>query len=391
MKFCALPAHSTRPRSFSRPCLAFLGDEVNDKSRWRLQDSTNRSILTNKHNGVVLRCVGSDPKRVHGRFPAVTFADELAQWMPSTIPSMLSVLQTAAGKIPGARIIYLGTRADSPEHEWERLLNGGLEYAQIHAAKETDSPFARSTWKKANPGLDYLPDLEAAIRREAKRAKQDPAALASFKALRCNMGVSDTVEAVLLAASTWREIEVETPPVGEEFVCGIDLGQNRAMSAAAAYWPDSGGLDCFAVFPETPHLLDRGRADGVDRLYVRCAERGELIQAGLKVSDVGELLEEVLRRWGTPKALVVDRWREAELRQEMAEIELRCPGGGARYGLPSRRPGRAGVPGRLSGRVRPSGQKPADALCHVRRTRHHRPGWQCQVSEGRSGQAAACP
>ena len=93
------------------------------------------------------------------------------------------------------------------------------------------------------------------------------------------------------------------------------------MSAAAAYWTDTGGLEAFAVFPETPSLHDRGMADGVDRLYLECAERGELLQAGLKVSDLGALLEETLRRWGPPSAIVCDRWREAELRQELVKVE----------------------------------------------------------------------
>ena len=136
-----------------------------------------------------------------------------------------------------------------------------------------------------------------------------------------NQGVSDTVENVLLDADVWREIETEGLDQGGQYVLGLDLGQNAAMSAAAAYWTDTGGLEAFAVFPETPSLHDRGMADGVDRLYLECAERGELLQAGLKVSDLGALLEETLRRWGPPSAIVCDRWREAELRQELVKVE----------------------------------------------------------------------
>lgn len=111
------------------------------------------------------------------------------------------------------------------------------------------------------------------MKRESKRARKEPQALASFRALRLNMGVSDVVENVLLSADVWREIEAETPPVGRQYVLGLDLGQSAAMSAAAAYWTDTGGLDAFAVFPQEPHLLDRRRADGVDRLYVECFNR----------------------------------------------------------------------------------------------------------------------
>lgn len=115
---------------------------------------------------------------------------------------------------------------------------------------------------------------------------------------------------------------MEEPECAGPYVLGIDLGQNAAMSAAAAYWMETGGLEAFAVFPEIPDLLERGRQDGVDRLYLECAERGELLQEGARVSDVGALLVEVRGRWGTPAAIVCDRWREAELRQCLEAVKF---------------------------------------------------------------------
>ena len=47
------------------------------------------------------------------------------------------------------------------------------------------------------------------------------------------------------------------------------------------------------------------------------ARRGELIVRGERVSDIGAMLREAQRRWGKPVAIVCDRWREAELRQEL--------------------------------------------------------------------------
>ena len=48
--------------------------------------------------------------------------------------------------------------------------------------------------------------------------------------------------------------------------------------------------------------------------------RGELMVAGLRVSDVPSLLDEALTRWGRPAAVVADRWREAELREACETI-----------------------------------------------------------------------
>ena len=94
------------------------------------------------------------------------------------------------------------------------------------------------------------------------------------------------------------------------------------MSAAAAYWIDSGALGFVrSASRKTPRPTGtRDCQDGVDRLYVECAERGELIQAGQRVSDIPALLVEVRSRWGTPAAIVCDRWREAELRQSLEAL-----------------------------------------------------------------------
>ena len=54
------------------------------------------------------------------------------------------------------------------------------------------------TIRKANPSLDHLPSLKARILEEREEARHDPDALASFKALRLNMRVSDVDRAVLL-------------------------------------------------------------------------------------------------------------------------------------------------------------------------------------------------
>ena len=76
------------------------------------------------------------------------------------------------------------------------------------------------------------------------------------------------------------------------------------------------------MFPEVPTLGERGLGDGVGNLYQRMAERGELVQAGRRVSDIPALLAEALSRWGKPVAIVADRWREAELRQHLEAIRF---------------------------------------------------------------------
>ena len=115
--------------------------------------------------------------------------------------------QNRTRKVPGSRLIALGTRPANPQHWFTRMLDGGAAYSQTHAASPTDPKFQFRTWLKANPSLEHLPSLLAEIRSEAADAKKDPAMLAAFESLRLNLGTSDTVERVLLAAGTWERIE----------------------------------------------------------------------------------------------------------------------------------------------------------------------------------------
>ena len=290
------------------------------RGRFRIQDSANRATITDRETKAMVRVLGSDPRRLHGLAPRLMLFDEIAQWPPERLEPMLAALKTSRGKIAGSKALWLGTRPDTPDHPFQKALDGGVRYSQVHAASKEDKPFQRRTWKRANPGLDNLPDLEAVIKEEAADAKRDGSALQSFMSLRLNQGLSDVVERVLLSPGVWTEIEIdEVVEQDGGHILGLDLGQNAAMSAASAYFP-SGQLDAFACFPRVPSLQKRGLADGCGNAYLEMAKRNELIIMGERVSDIAELLRESRRRWGDPVAITCDRWREAELIQELEAV-----------------------------------------------------------------------
>ena len=292
--------------------LAFMGDKLRDKRRWKVWDTCQQARIEDRVTGSRVRCIGSDPRRAHGLAPVLVLADEPAQWPPTTAEAMVAALRTAAGKQPQSRFVALGTRPADSQHWFGKMLNGGGDYAQCHAARPDDPKFRKQTWRRANPSLDHMPDLLAAIKREAEHARRDPSLLASFEALRLNLGTSDVEVSALLAASTWMGIEGEAARAGA--CCwGIDLGTNAAQSAVAAFWPETGRLEVLAAFPSEPTFAERGLRDGVGRLYDECARRGELISCGGAAVDVAALLREALQRFGRPAALASDRWRAAEL------------------------------------------------------------------------------
>ena len=332
----AVASSFSQSRIIFEDVLAFLRarHDLSDRTIWRTQDSENRAMVEYRPTGARVRTIGSDPSKAHGLRPALVLADEPAQWDSAKRDRMLAAIRTGLGKVPRSKMICLGTRPSDEGHWFSKMLEDGgtATYSQCHGVDPDDSPFRISTWRKANPSMDHLPSLLAEIRDEAKLAKKDPSMLASFKALRLNMGVSDTEQATLLDAATWAEIEGEAPRNGKAY-WGVDLGTTAAMSAVAAYWPATGRLECLSAFPSEPTLGERGLRDGVGMLYSEGNKLGELIQTGGAAVDVSELVRAAATRFGPPTAIAADRWREGELRDALkaarvplARLELRGMG-----------------------------------------------------------------
>ena len=259
--------------------IAFMGAKLDDRQRWKTWDTAQQARIEDRKTGARVRCIGSDPRRAHGLAPVLTLADEPSQWPETTGEKMVAALRTAAGKQPHSRFVALGTRPADVEHWFAKMLAGGADYAQSHAAGPDDPKFQRRTWAKANPSMGAMPDLLKAIQNEARQAKLDPALLASFDSLRLNLGTEDASVMTLLDAGLWQAIEGEAERSGS-CTWGIDLGTSAAQSAVACYHPTTGRLEVLSAFPAEPNLAKRELRDGAGRLYSECHRRGELLTLG---------------------------------------------------------------------------------------------------------------
>ena len=295
--------------------LRHLASFLGERPHLRIFDHHGRQEAVNDRNGCRVVCKSSDPRRMHGLAPALIVCDELAQWGPRA-DDMVDACRTSLGKIPGSRMVCIGTRADSDDHAFSRLLKSA-DYAQVHAARDGDPPFQARTWRRANPSLDHMPDLLAAIRAEAAVCRMDETQLPGFRQLRLNAGTPGHVANMLLDADVWSGIEGEAEASGPH-ILGVDTGSTASMSAMAAFWPETGRLDAMACFPGIPSLRRRGIRDGIGHAYERMQADGDLMTAGGHVSDVSAMLAAGLARWGTPAAIVCDRWREGDLRDALA-------------------------------------------------------------------------
>lgn len=305
--------------------LGFMGSKLRDRGRWRSCNTQNAAYIENRSTGARVRCIASDPRRAHGLAPVLVLADEPAQWPESTADRMYAALKTSLGKVPGSRLMALGTRPATGGHFFSKLLDGGADYSQEHSAPAGSPIGQRRTWERANPSLPHMPNLERAIRAEAREAAADPSLLPAFEALRLNMGVSDARESVLVDARTWEAAEGEAEAAGP-YVLGLDMGGSVSWSAAAAYWPESGRLGGVAVTGDDPPLSERAKRDGVDPArYEALSASGELVTAPGKVPPPTAILGEALERWGVPALIVCDRWRLGEVSDAMTAARLPVP------------------------------------------------------------------
>ena len=176
-------------------------------------------------------------------------------------------------------MLAIGTRPADDRHWFAGLLDGGADYAQAHVG--TGEPYRRRTWEQANPSLrsPAFAPLLAAYRAEAKRAKVDAGAAARFRALRLNLGSSETVSDTFVSLgrlASVRRARAPPPREGHRASWGWTWAGSASLTAASAYWPATGRLEAWVACGAQPDLWERGRADGCGGLYVDLARRGEL-------------------------------------------------------------------------------------------------------------------
>ena len=300
--------------------VAFMGNKLDDKRRWKVWDTAQQARIEDRQTGARVRCVGSDPRRAHGLAPVLVLADEPSQWPETTGEKMVAALRTAAGKQPHSKFVALGTRPARADHWFAKMLNPAAgRYSQVHAADDADDIGNPAEWIKGNPSMLHMPDLRRAIQAEAEQAQHDPALLASFRALRLNLGTSETADRdMLISAELWAELLKlpEAPPEGRR-IWGCDLGGASAMSAICCVW-GTGRLQSVAMVGREPDLQSRALRDGAGDLYQTAYDTGELLISNKRIPNIQQLFEEAEARFGgRPDALVVDRWRLAELRDAL--------------------------------------------------------------------------
>ena len=281
---------------------------------WRVTNNNQACEISYLPDRKKIKVIGSDPKRAHGLAPTMVICDEPAQWPANFGQAMVSALTTAMGKQGSELMIALGTRPADPDHWFQRWLDGEADIGIAYSAKETEDFMSDEAFMLANPSAPYMPSIIKAGLSERDTAFNSEDMLASYKALRLNMGLNDVKAESVVSIEDWQKCETGAlPPKEGPCVWGVDLGGGAAMSAIAGYWPQTGRLEVAAAFPDYISLEDRGRKDNVGDRYRQMALRGELFTTPGRIVEVPALIREAYKLFGVPAVVCADRWKANEL------------------------------------------------------------------------------
>ena len=295
--------------------------------RWRINDSINKVSIKDLDTGAKMRCIASDPKRVHGITGGVLFiCDEVAQWPPTISEKMREALVTAQGKHPGSRLLAIGTKPTFKDDWFSKMLDQEIAgiYRQLHTAEGASGEelFNERTWEKANPSLNKFPSLLQAIKSEAKRARKDETERQSFKTLRLNMGGDDAIENYLLDPESWESIEGDAPPEGEK-VWGVDLGTSKSFSCISCAW-ESGRMEVIAAAGDNPSIENRATNDNCPPdFYKKMVAHKELYVMPGRVINLADFIDIAVQRFGQPEhGIICDSWRIDEFQDAASASSL---------------------------------------------------------------------
>ena len=236
---------------------------------------------------------------------------------------MWDALRGSLGKLPGQRLVLIGTRAPAETASWwPSLLDGGSGPGTHVTVQSAPDALAWDSWpaiKAANPLALHNPSLRKTILRERNDARRDASQRPAFEAYRLNRQV-DVYRDVLITAEAWKAVEGRAvrPREGRPLV-GLDLGSERSWSAAWALY-QNGRSECFALCPGIPDLAERERQDAQPRgLYRKLVADGTLlVDEGKRVSRPQILIDHLVQQGIQPAAIFCDLFLLGSLRDSVA-------------------------------------------------------------------------
>ena len=277
-------------------------------------------------DGALLSILASDKATGHAIGCDVAVIDEAGLLDENRRGLWNAILSSVSGR--DGRLLAISIRGHGPMFSElaERAGSPGVYWTE-YAAPDGCALDDQAAWNAANPGLALGIKSLGYMRDAARRAIAVPADASLFRAYDLNQPLNPSKESIC-QPTDWLACErEELPPRDGACVVGFDLGGSSSMTALAAFWPMSGRLEVWGAFPDTPDLLERGRADACGNLYERQAERGEITTYPGRVTPVADFLRDCGNRLAGEHVLAAgaDRYRRSEAEDALEGAGLDWP------------------------------------------------------------------
>jgi phage terminase large subunit-like protein len=224
---------------------ALAHEELRERLVFRIFNKTAEDTET----GSTFAALSADHRKAHGLSPTFAIADEVAQWRGR---ELLDALRTGMGAHAEPLLLAISTRSPDPDNPLEELLRYGEEaddptFASFVWSAPVDAdPWAKATWKEANPGLGDFRSL-ADVELQAKQAMRLPSLESAFRAYVLNQPVG--VDQRFIGPRDWDACAGTAEAVGRCYG-GLDLSSGaNDLTAFSLYWPETGLLRCWGFIP----------------------------------------------------------------------------------------------------------------------------------------------
>ena len=305
-----------------RTCFKILRQMIEggpDALDYRISESPNSCSVRHVASNTRVSVIAASGKATLGLVGCpYVIADEPGSWEIDAGAAVWDALATALGKpLSPLRLFCIGhlaPKATAAGHWYFDLVHKGTRGRTWVAFLQADP----AKWERASeirrcsPLSWRFPASRAKLLEERDDAISDTAAKAAFWSYRLNIPTEDAA-AVLLTVEDFQLIGArDVPPRVGRPIVGIDLGMNRAWSAAVAVWVN-GRVEAVAVTPGIPDVAKQERRDRVPKgTYQALVDAGILhVADGLRVPTAAHVAK-LIRPWRA-RAIYLDRFRADEL------------------------------------------------------------------------------
>ena len=309
----------------ARIVFRFCREALEPLGGYRFVDASNRVGIVHVATNTRLRVHGSNSKTAFGLVgvPFVVW-DEPGAADVIGGERLWDAVSTSQGK-PGSPLtaILIGTLAPALAGWWHDLIKGG-SYGSIFVQALQGDGKLWEDWqniRRANPLTMISPELRAKLKEEREQARKDSRLKARFLSFRLNVPSADESTTLLTVQDFERMTGRDVPEREGKPIVGVDMGQNRAWSAAVAVY-QSGRIEARALAPGIPSLEKQETRDRVPRgTYQALYDQGVLMVAdGLRVPPAALLWAAIEAAWGRPATIICDRFRLDDLK----DAGIRC-------------------------------------------------------------------